>query len=126
MTYSSLKQRHLRGKSERAHKAHSEHCGHPQPILLIHKGLLDSTSKPLFFLGKIWERNHFSRVNLRPSSAEKFTKFFCRVPFIIGESVRVIVRHTAAAVTQTLLTNLLGYAQGVHCGGICVAKRVQT
>jgi len=47
---------------------------------------LDSTSKPFFFLGKIWERNHFSRVNLRPSSAEKFTKFFCRVLFTISKA----------------------------------------
>jgi hypothetical protein len=47
---------------------------------------LDSTSKPFFFLGKIWERSHFSCVNLRPPSAQKFTKFFCRVLFIISKA----------------------------------------
>ncbi len=58
----------------------------PQPFLLIHKGLLDSTSKPFFFLAKIWERNHFSRVNLGPPSVEKFTKFSRRLRSMLVHS----------------------------------------
>jgi hypothetical protein len=69
--------------------------------------LLGSTSKPFFFLGKIWERNHFSLINLRPSSAEKLTQFLRCVSLILRERVRVIIRHAVPAVTKTLLANLL-------------------
>ena len=32
-----------------------------------------------------WEGNHVSFVNLRPSGPEKFTQFFSRASFILGE-----------------------------------------
>jgi hypothetical protein len=38
----------------------------PQPILLIRKGLLGASNRPSF-IGKTWERNQFSPINLRPS-----------------------------------------------------------
>ena len=86
----------------------------PQLILLIRKGLLDVPNRPFFFLGKIWERNYFSIINLRLSGAEGFTEFFCRVPHIIGENVSAVVCHAALAVAQMLPANLLGDSQRVH------------
>jgi hypothetical protein len=65
--------------------AFSGRCGPPQQFLLIHKGLLAASNKPFFFLGKTWERNQCSLINLRPSSPEQFAKFLGRVPFIIGD-----------------------------------------
>ncbi len=79
----------------------------PEPTSLIHKDFRNSNGKPFFLLGKIWERNHFFLTNLRPSGSEQFTKFLGRVPFIIGQSMGVTVRHTISAVGQTLPANLL-------------------
>src|SRR4029077_13619260 len=44
------------------------------PDSLIHKGLLAAFNRPFFFLGKTWERNQFSLINLRPSSPEQLLK----------------------------------------------------
>jgi phosphodiesterase/alkaline phosphatase D-like protein len=66
-------------------------------------------------LGKIWERNHSSLINLRPSSAEELTKFLRCVSLILRERVRVILRQAVPAVTKTLLANLLWDAQRAHC-----------
>jgi hypothetical protein len=70
-----------------------------------------SSNRLFFLLGKTWESNHFPLVHLGPSSPEKFVKFFGRVPFIIGKSVGVTVRHTIPAVAQTLPANRLWYAK---------------
>jgi hypothetical protein len=39
----------------------------PEPISLIHKRVLAASNNPFLFLEKIWERNHFPLINLRPS-----------------------------------------------------------
>jgi hypothetical protein len=91
----------------------------------IHKDLLGSTDKSFFFLGKIGERNHSFLCDFRLSGSEKFTKLFCCVSLILRESVRVIFRHAVPAMTETLLANLLRYAERVHCCCIRVTKRVQ-
>jgi hypothetical protein len=71
-------------------------------------------------LGKIWERNHFSLINLRPSSAEELTQFLRCVSLILRERVRVIFRHAVPAVAEALLANLLWDAQRIHCRSVRV------
>jgi hypothetical protein len=39
----------------------------PEPISLIHERVLAASNNPFLFLEKIWERNHFPLINLRPS-----------------------------------------------------------
>jgi len=85
---------------------------------------LDSTSKPFFFLGKIWESNQFPLVDLRPSSSKKLAKFFCSVPFINSECMGVIVGHTITAVSETLPANFLCDTQRIHCRGRRVTETV--
>ena len=71
-----------------------------------------------------WERNHFPRVNLRPSCSKKLAKFFCRIPFINGESMGVTVGHAITAVSETLPANLLCDTQRIHCRGRRVTETV--
>ena len=39
----------------------------PEPVSLIHKRLLAASNNPFLFLEKIWERNHFPLIKLRPT-----------------------------------------------------------
>jgi hypothetical protein len=98
----------------------------PQPILLIHKGFSDFIGKPLFRLGKTWERNYFRLDFLGPSYTEQFAQLLCWILLISRERMRVGLRHTVPAMTKAQLAELLRDTEGIHRCRARRAKRMQS
>ena len=78
----------------------------PQPNLLNRNGLLTRLSGPFLHLGKIWERNHFSRVFLRPRGAKNLTEFFG------GDTLILCKRTPVLCVAAFILAILVFATQG--------------
>jgi len=79
----------------------------PATKLIDTRGAFRSRGKPFLILGKTWERNHFPLSTFWPIRPEQFPEFLCCLALVLGERVRVALRHTSTAVPESPLANLV-------------------